>query len=238
MDELKRYQKTRILRTTTTPWRDAVEYLIRYRWFIAGALLFVVMAITVLEGIQAERKSRARTYSFELSQIMGEITRLNEQGVTVPTSAYDPLLKRLDELYARSRGTPIYPLVLIQLYHVHIKQRNFDAALGVSQELREVSRGNPRLLAVALYQLGKTYEFLGDNNTAIVFYRQAQEVQGSPFGEYLNEEIKRLEQPALPQEVVAAFMQVTPPTLAKEPTRVVTGKIEIPIKEILEKMEK
>lgn len=239
MKELKRYRKISVKNLEASNlWEGIKVFVFQYRWYFALGLLITITLGAILLGMSLERRSRERVLSYELTEVMGEYNRLSSQGITIPSSSYGPLLKKLEDLYARTRGTALYPVVLVYLFHIHIEQRNFDAALGVSQELREVSRGHPRFYAVSLYQLGKTYEFLGDYQTAILFYRQASEVQGSPFGEFLNEEIKRLEQPALPQEVVMAFSPrpVTPQASLGRPTQ--PARIEIPIKELLEKMEK
>jgi len=240
MEELKRYRKQFPIRETSggNLWERVQVILFRYRWYIGVVLLISITVGAIVLGLGHERQSRERALSYELTQVMSEYDQLLSQAVTLPASSFTPLLKKLEDLYARSRGTSLYPLVLVYLFHIHLEQRNFDAALGVSQELREISRGHPRLFAIALYQLGKTYELLGDPRTAVLFYRQALDVQGSPFGEFLNEEIKRLEQPVLPQEVVTAFSP-RPVTPGSEK---VPGKrpapIEIPIKELLERMEK
>lgn len=237
MEELKKYKKTTLLTPRGNLWERFGELLFAYRFYLAGGFFVLVLATAIVLGVLQERRSRGRALSFELARAMEEYDSLYAQAITMGPRVYEPVRKQLEDLYGKARGTSIYPLVLIYLYHIHLEQRNYDAALGLSQELREVTRSQPRLLAVALYQIGKTYEFLGDNNTAILFYRQAQDVQGSPFGEFLAEEIKRLEQPALPLEVVQAFTGEITAAAPGEATKV-SGKIMIPLKELLERGEK
>jgi tetratricopeptide (TPR) repeat protein len=230
LEEIRKKKEKKVpLLGRTTGW------FLRYRIpVLIGFSIFVIAGGGVL-AFYLQKKTRSEKYAYEIHSIMEEYETLKAREINGENVEYSSLRNRLETLYSSTRGTSYYPIVLIYLYHVLLSQKNYDGALGVAQELREIARGNPRLFAVSLYLIGKSHEFKGDYPTARAFYRQAGEIASSPFGEFLLEETKRVSKPPLPYNLLRLYS--TPSTPFAEPITTPREFVEIPIKKLLEEEE-
>lgn len=118
---------------------------------------------------------------------LNEQSFLAEQGMDADWAG---VISELEAVYADARGTVLHRHVLFSLYRAFVARGDYDAAIDVANELRNVVSGNRELQATALYASGKAHELKGEHSTAVAYYEQAAEASGNPLGDFMLSELE------------------------------------------------
>lgn len=205
----------------------AGEKLAPHRRKFAFAGIAVVAIVAVAWGVGYQRHNDLLQLSADYAQATKAYDAAKNAALTGEKPDWSGVETSLRDLYARSGGTDLHPFVLFYLFNTFLESGRADAAIDVAQELRAAAGDRQDLLAAAFYATAKAYEVRGDMRTAQAFYDQAANVDGNPFGEFVQSEAEAAKRPAVPPIVRARYLPPVTDTLTDGKLR---QPISIPLK--------
>jgi len=176
---------------------------------LIGALgLLLVAGIAGVWQYQKSRENELLNIRVAtLSQQYNETMRRQSTGAVTAPVNWGPLQTQAEALYEDAQGAEIFPIVLFYLFHIFVEQENYDAAVGVAQELRDVTqRGQEILQPPAVYAMAKAHELQGEYQTARVLLDQSLELTPNRLGRFLSEEVDRLQQSQIAPVDIEPFL--------------------------------